>query len=77
MRKYLPIFSWLPGYNWKVFPSDLLAGAVMLIPQGMAYALKQFMTIHDAVEFYVHDHKTDNWSSNVLQTNIDKVYKRK
>ncbi|KAN0022775.1 hypothetical protein ACTFIU_005512 [Dictyostelium citrinum] len=39
----LPIIDWLPKYNWKSdWKGDLIAGitvGVMLIPQGMAYAL--------------------------------------
>ncbi len=40
--QYLPIFAWGRGYRWQDFGSDLLAGvivAIMLVPQGMAYAL--------------------------------------
>lgn len=39
---YLPIFAWGRGYQRQDFGSDLLAGlivAIMLVPQGMAYAL--------------------------------------
>ena len=42
MKKYLPILEWLPNYNWSVFKKDLPAGltvGIMLIPQGMAYAM--------------------------------------
>jgi len=42
IRKFLPITSWLPNYNRSQFRGDLSAGVtvgVMLIPQGMAYAL--------------------------------------
>lgn len=41
-RRYFPILEWLPGYRRDDLASDLTAGAVvaiMLIPQGMAYAL--------------------------------------
>ena len=42
LGQILPIAEWLPGYSKKDFKGDLLAGltvAIMLIPQGMAYAL--------------------------------------
>jgi SulP family sulfate permease len=42
LKKYLPILTWLPNYTLKDFMSDLPAGltvGVMLIPQGIAYAL--------------------------------------
>ena len=42
MKKYLPITDWLPEYNRDWFKGDLTAGltvGVMLIPQGMAYAM--------------------------------------
>lgn len=41
-RRFLPILEWLPGYRGQDFASDLMAGlivAIMLVPQGMAYAL--------------------------------------
>ncbi len=41
-KKYLPIFGWLPNYRAELFRSDMVAGitvGVMLIPQGMAYAM--------------------------------------
>ena len=41
-KKYLPILHWLPNYQKSYFNGDLFAGltvGVMLIPQGMAYAL--------------------------------------
>lgn len=41
-RKYLPILQWLPTYSKKWLLADTLAGltvGIMLIPQGMAYAL--------------------------------------
>ncbi len=41
-KQFLPILQWLPSYNKTYFRSDLLAGltvAVLLVPQGMAYAL--------------------------------------
>lgn len=41
-KKYLPILEWLPQYNQRNFKGDLSAGltvGVMLIPQGMAYAM--------------------------------------
>ncbi len=42
MKRYLPILAWLPGYNRQMFANDGMAGlivAIMLVPQGMAYAL--------------------------------------
>lgn len=42
MKKFFPILNWLPGYNLTTFKKDLPAGltvGIMLIPQGMAYAL--------------------------------------
>lgn len=42
MRKIFPILCWLPSYKKTDLPSDLTAGlvvAIMLIPQGMAYAM--------------------------------------
>ncbi len=42
LGQLFPIAEWLPNYNKKDFKGDLLAGltvAIMLIPQGMAYAL--------------------------------------
>ncbi len=42
MKRFFPIFSWLPGYHSGLFKGDLAAGltvGVMLIPQAMAYAL--------------------------------------
>ena len=42
IKQYLPIFEWLPKYNNTFFKGDLVAGltvGVMLIPQGMAYAM--------------------------------------
>ena len=42
LHTYLPITEWLPDYGKKDFSGDLVAGitvSVMLIPQGMAYAL--------------------------------------
>ncbi|MEN0005236.1 MAG: solute carrier family 26 protein [Bacteroidota bacterium] len=42
IRSYLPILDWLPKYRTKVLKNDLAAGltvGVMLIPQGMAYAM--------------------------------------
>lgn len=41
-RKYLPVFEWLPAYSGNIFREDLIAGltvCVMLVPQGMAYAM--------------------------------------
>ncbi len=42
IRKYFPILEWLPQYKKQQLQGDLFAGVtvgVMLIPQGMAYAL--------------------------------------
>ena len=42
IKKILPILDWLPGYTKSDFFKDLPAGitvGVMLIPQGMAYAM--------------------------------------
>lgn len=42
LGRYLPFLSWVPGYDRRHLKSDTLAGlttAVMLIPQGMAYAM--------------------------------------
>lgn len=41
-KRYLPILEWLPNYNKANIKGDLSAGltvGVMLIPQGMAYAM--------------------------------------
>lgn len=41
-KRFFPIFDWISEYNKRVFRSDLTAGltvCIMLIPQGMAYAL--------------------------------------
>lgn len=42
IRDRVPFLSWMPGYQRKDLRGDVLAGlttAVMLIPQGMAYAM--------------------------------------
>ena len=42
IKEYFPILTWLPNYTRKDFLADLPAGltvGVMLIPQGIAYAL--------------------------------------
>ncbi len=42
MKKFLPILDWLPNYKKEYFNGDLQAGltvGVMLVPQGMAYAM--------------------------------------
>ena len=42
LHKIFPFLAWLKKYNLNFFSSDLLAGltvGVMLIPQGMAYAM--------------------------------------
>jgi len=41
-KQFLPILEWLPKYNNELLKGDLTAGitvGVMLIPQGMAYAM--------------------------------------
>ncbi len=42
LKSYIPILNWLPSYKKAYFKGDLIAGltvGVMLIPQGMAYAM--------------------------------------
>ena len=42
MRRYFPILEWIQDYNKTLFKGDLSAGitvAIMLIPQGIAYAM--------------------------------------
>jgi SulP family sulfate permease len=42
MQKFFPFLSWIKDYNLKTFLADLPAGltvGIMLIPQGMAYAM--------------------------------------
>ncbi|NHE58011.1 SulP family inorganic anion transporter [Cyclobacterium plantarum] len=42
LKKYLPFLQWLPDYNKDYLKGDLSAGitvGIMLIPQGMAYAM--------------------------------------
>ncbi len=42
IKDYMPILEWLPSYDKHHLPGDLSAGltvGVMLIPQGMAYAM--------------------------------------
>nr|WP_299071003.1 sulfate permease [uncultured Allomuricauda sp.] len=41
-KRYFPILSWIKEYNRSFFYNDLIAGGtlgIMLIPQGMAYAM--------------------------------------
>ncbi|MCB0662221.1 MAG: solute carrier family 26 protein [Saprospiraceae bacterium] len=41
-QRYLPFLEWMPKYNGQTLRSDLSAGltvGVMLVPQGMAYAM--------------------------------------
>lgn len=42
LKKYIPILEWLPNYKKTDLQGDLSAGltvGIMLIPQGMAYAM--------------------------------------
>ena len=42
LRQFIPILEWLPRYRKNDLKGDLSAGltvGVMLIPQGMAYAM--------------------------------------
>src|SRR5690554_1756017 len=42
LTKFLPVLEWLPQYKREDLPGDLSAGltvGIMLIPQGMAYAM--------------------------------------
>ncbi len=42
LKKIIPILEWLPNYNTSQFKGDFIAGitvAIVLIPQGIAYAL--------------------------------------
>jgi len=42
IKQFIPAFDWLPNYRKDQFKGDLVAGltvGVMLIPQGMAYAM--------------------------------------
>ena len=42
IKKIIPILEWLPNYNTALFKGDLVAGltvGIILIPQGIAYAL--------------------------------------
>jgi SulP family sulfate permease len=42
LKRYFPIFQWLPGYKRSYLSGDISAGltvGIMLIPQGMAYAM--------------------------------------
>ena len=42
MKTFIPILNWLPDYKSEYLKDDFIAGvtvAVLLIPQGMAYAL--------------------------------------
>ncbi|WP_054637752.1 SulP family inorganic anion transporter [Thalassobacillus sp. C254] len=42
LKKFMPIFEWLPKYKKSDLSGDMSAGlivAIMLIPQGMAYAM--------------------------------------
>ena len=44
-RRYLPLLDWIPNYRRADLAGDCTAGfvvAVMLAPQGMAYALCGF-----------------------------------
>lgn len=42
LKRYFPVFQWLPDYKKKFLSGDIAAGltvGIMLIPQGMAYAM--------------------------------------
>jgi len=42
LKRYFPIFQWLPNYKKANLTGDISAGlivGIMLIPQGMAYAM--------------------------------------
>ena len=42
IKRLIPILQWLPNYKGNQFRGDLIAGitvAIVLIPQGIAYAL--------------------------------------
>lgn len=42
LKRYLPIFTWLPHYHKRLLGADMLAGVIvtaMVIPQSLAYAL--------------------------------------
>jgi SulP family sulfate permease len=42
IKKYIPFFNWISTYNKAMLTGDIVAGltvGIMLIPQGMAYAL--------------------------------------
>ena len=42
LKQFFPILDWLPSYKRTYVKDDLIAGvtvAILLIPQGMAYAL--------------------------------------
>ena len=42
MKEYFPILEWLPNLSKKSIQNDFVAGltvGIMLVPQGMAYAL--------------------------------------
>ena len=42
LKKYIPFFNWISSYNKEMLTGDVVAGltvGIMLIPQGMAYAL--------------------------------------
>jgi SulP family sulfate permease len=42
LKRFLPILEWLPRYGKDQLRGDLFAGltvGVMLVPQGMAYAM--------------------------------------
>lgn len=42
IKKYIPFFNWISKYNKEMLTGDVVAGltvGIMLIPQGMAYAL--------------------------------------
>ena len=53
LKKYIPAFEWLANYKRNYFKNDLLAGlivAIMLVPQGMAYAM--LAGLHPVIGLY-------------------------
>ena len=49
MKEYFPILEWLPNLSKNSIQKDFVAGltvGVMLVPQGMAYAMLALSLIH-------------------------------